>query len=200
MIGGEAPIASTYEIPVVSALPAGEQAAAVSLQTDYTDALAQIIDHFCKAGTEQIGFIGHAHTGAKQAVFRAAMEKKGLPCDWIAVDHQRFEAGGYACMEQLLAGKTYPRAVICAYDYLAVGAMKCLADRGLCVPQDVAIVGMDNIPEASYLVPGLSSVDFCMDEICRQAAGGIVDLLNGRPVEARQHFTAQWVRRDSALL
>ena len=51
--------------------------------------------------------------------------------------------------------------------------MKCLADHGLCVPESVAIRGMDNIPEASYLVPGLSSVDFCMGEICRQAAGGI---------------------------
>ena len=200
MIGGEAPIASTYEIPVVSALPAGEQAAAVSLQTNYTDALAQIIDHFCAAGTGQIGFIGDAHTGAKQAAFRATMEKKGLSCDWIAVDHQRFEAGGYACMEQLLTGKTRPRAVVCAYDYLAVGAMKCLADHGLRVPEDVAIVGMDNIPEAAYLVPSLSSVDFCMDEICRQAAGDIVDLLNGKQVEARQYFAAQWVCRDSAQL
>lgn len=112
-----------------------------------------------------------------------------------------FEAlGGYEGMEQILAlpSQERPRAVVCGYDHLAIGAIKCASDHGLTVPGDIAIVGMDDVPEAEYLIPTLASVDNRMEEVCRAAVEAMVDLLNGRPVKREQAIPARFVLRDSA--
>lgn len=191
VIGGQSLISSAYEIPLVSVLPYYHQPAGVCLHTDYAGALEQIVCRLKADGVERIGFLGETRTGVKLEAFRTAMEKNGLPCDWVIVNEQRFEKGGYLAMDQLLQCKDRPQAVICAYDHMAIGAMKRLSEAGISVPGDMLVAGMDNIPESDYLVPSLTSVDFGNAQICRQAAQCVVELLNGKEVERQQHFSAQ---------
>lgn len=191
VIGGKSLISSTYEIPLVSVMPAYRQPAGVCLHTNYTAPLEQIVRHCKDLGVEKIAFIGETRTGGKLEGFRTAMEKNDLPCHWVVVGEERFEKGGYQAMEQLLQQPDRPQAVICAYDHMAIGAMKLLAERNISVPGDMLVAGMDNIPESAYLVPGLTSVDFGNEAICRQAARCVVDLLNGKQVQKEQHFTVQ---------
>ena len=112
----------------------------------------------------------------------------------------RFEQGGYEGMENILALplQERPRAIVCGYAHLAVGAIRCAYDHGLSVPEDIAIVGMDDIPEADYLIPTLASVDNHMEVICRAAVDAMMDLLDGRPVNQEQVIPAKFVLRDSA--
>lgn len=197
VIGGKSLISSTYEIPLVSVMPFYRQPAGVCLHTDYVGASDQIVRHFKAAGIREIGFIGETRTGVKLEAFRTAMGNHGLPCKWVMVNEQRFEKGGYMSMEQLLQQPERPRAVICAYDHIAIGAMKRLSEAGVAVPEQMAVASMDNIPEAEYLIPALTSVDFGNEEICHRAAQCVLDLLNGKEVEREQKFSTQVFFRRS---
>ena len=198
IIGGNTLIPSTYELPVVSVIPDCRQIVGVSVNINRDGAIREIIRYFTERGITDIAFVGERYTHEKQGLFRCAMEENGLHCHKIAVSASRFEPGGYLGMQQLLSQGEPPRAVVCAYDYLAIGAMKCLAEHGLRVPQDVAVVGMDDIPEAEFLIPGLSSVDFRMEEASNIAADSIVDMLGGKEVEENILFDATLRLRDSS--
>ena len=117
------------------------------------------------------------------------MKKAGINLVRIAESHfpelkihfmispQRFEAGGYGAMEHYAASGHIPRAVFCAYDYMAIGAIRYCWEHKLRIPEDVAIIGMDDIPENKYLNPPLSSINFNMDKICAAAAEGMINRL-----------------------
>lgn len=197
IIGGLTLISSTYEIPLVSVLPIYRQPAGVCLHTEYVQALDQLVGHMKEAGVESIGFIGETRTGVKLEAFHTAMKNNGLFCNHVVVVEDRFEKGGYIGMEQLLQQPQRPQAVICAYDHMAIGAIKRLSEAGLSVPGDMMLAGMDDIPECAYLVPSLTSVNFGNETICRQAAQCVVDLLTGKEVEKEQHFTPQVYFRQS---
>lgn len=197
VIGGQTLISSAYEIPLVSVVPIYRQPTGVCVHVDIADALDQIIGKMKAAGVDEVGFIGEPRTGIKLEVFRTALEKNGMHCSCAIVHEERFEKGGYLAMDQLLQRQKLPRAVICAYDHMAIGAMKRLSEAGITVPGDMLLAGMDNIPESAYLVPSLTSVDFGQEVICRQAAQCVVDLLNGKKVDQEQRFCAQVHFRQS---
>jgi len=199
MVGGKVPNADTYEIPMVSLIPNCRQNDGVVIRVDLSRAIGEIVERFVSCGVKDIAFIGEKLTAGKQKSFCAAMEQAGLPCDRVVIG-DRFEQGGYQSMQQLLKTGKPPRAVICAYDHLAIGAMKCIHRQGLSVPGDIAVVGMDNLPEAEYLSPGLSSIDFCIGETCMQAADSIVNLLGGREVAACVNYPARFIARESSQI
>jgi LacI family transcriptional regulator len=75
-------------------------------------------------------------------------------------------AGGANVVESLLeAGRTLPRAVLCANDQTALGVIHALAQRGIRVPQDVAVTGFDDVPVARHLHPPLTTVRQPMQEL-----------------------------------
>jgi LacI family transcriptional regulator len=75
-------------------------------------------------------------------------------------------AGGAAVVDALLgAGKTLPRAILCANDQTALGVIHGLARRGIRVPQDVAITGFDDVPVARHLHPPLTTIRQPMQEL-----------------------------------
>lgn len=86
-------------------------------------------------------------------------------------------------MERLLACPERPRAVLCAYDSMAIGAMRCARDHGIRIPEDMAFIGMDNLPETQYLEPPLASVEMHTDEICREAVRILMERINGGDAE-----------------
>lgn len=139
------------------------------------------ISYLVENGVTDIGFIGEKLTAAKQNDFCALMEKHGLNVDEnkISITDERFAKGGYEAMQYLLNRRAIPRAVICAYDYMAMGAIRCISDMGLSVPDDIAVIGMDNISETEYFIPSISSIDYGNSERARALAKGIVDKING---------------------
>ncbi|PSJ47315.1 transcriptional repressor PurR [Zobellella endophytica] len=125
-----------------------------------------------RLATEHLISLGHRHIGCitgptgkraaeeRLAGYRAAMEQAGLAVrpEWIAEGD--FElAGGKAAMARLLERSERPTAVFVGNDMMAVGALRALADAGLKVPQDMSLVGYDNIELARYLVPALTSIE-----------------------------------------
>lgn len=192
VIDGHVELDLEMELPVavVGSVALGQ--ADISITMDYLPALREAVAFF-RGKDATIGFIGEPFTNGKLRKLKALTEEAGHPMEeaHISVADGRFEAGGYEAMERLLTAKTLPRALVCGYDNLAMGAIRCAYDHGLSVPEDIAVLGMDDIHEAAYLNPPLSSINFHIDDACRMAAEALLNLMMGEPYTVEAVVSAQ---------
>ena len=197
VIGSYSKPQGEMELPVAYVL--GENDGCFRVNIQIRQAMEQAVDHFLRHGVTEIGLLGESLTQSKLWSFREILAQRGYPVreEWIAAGEKRFEAGGYEAMERLLSQAPPPRAVLCAYDYLAIGAIRCAYDRGLSVPEDVAVLGMDDLHEAAYLNPPLSSVDYPIGRASELAAEALLAELNGEPHSRHEVLTAKLHLRRS---
>ena len=123
----------------------------------------------------------------------------GYDPDFVAIG-RRFADGGYETAKKIIESGKLPRAFICAYDYLAIGAIRCFTEYGYRIPEDIAIIGMDDIPEAQFMNPPLSSVNSNIKETCRIAADTLINMLMGKPYRKHTQINATLnLRRSSEI-
>lgn len=89
------------------------------------------------------------------------------------------EMGGYQGVQALLAHRR-PDAIFAANDLMAIGAMQAIRDAGLRIPQDIAIVGFDDIPAARLISPALTTIHQDQEGMGRKAAQLLIERLEGR--------------------
>ena len=91
--------------------------------------------------------------------FTDAARKRGVELGADSIRSVEFSyEGGYHAMSQLLDDGTAVDGIFCATDVIAIGAMRALHERGLRVPEDVCVVGFDDVPLASFLTPSLTTM------------------------------------------
>ncbi len=200
VINGQYPIDDTYELPVVAIGPNVSLPHIATIEIDHEISMAEAIEYFKTRGVDTIGWIGEKNTSGLLKIFKKQMILKYENCDqdFIVVSEERFEAGGYAAMETLFKSGKLPRAIFCAYDYLAIGAIRCILDHGLSVPEDIAVIGRNNISEAEYLNPPLSSLSSRQEVVCKTAADTIIKLLNSEVVESKITIHSKLYLRKSS--
>lgn len=133
--------------------------------------------------------------------YRAALRGAGIRSNKDLVRHADFrEAGGYEAMASLLDLPEPPEAVFVANNLMTVGALECLAKRGLRAPDDIAIVGFDDIPWAKLVVPSLTTVAQPTYELGRRAGLLLKERIAepGRPPSTVTLPTQLHVRATSA--
>jgi DNA-binding LacI/PurR family transcriptional regulator len=142
----------------------GVEGYAVSaIQADSYHGVYEAIIHLIDHGYRRIAFIGGPE-GFQQSLVRLQAYRQALSdCGWPAepgwVIHSDFsEAGGHTTTAELLALPQPPRAIFAANDQMAIGAIDAVRAAGLQVPEDVAVVGFDDIPVAAYVYPALTTV------------------------------------------
>ena len=113
-----------------------------------------------------------------------ALRGRSLDPRHVLVD-EREEESGRRLARRFLALTGRPTAVLAANDMIAIGAMQEFAARGVSVPDDVSVVGYDNIMLASLVRPGLTTVDPRSNEIGRLACRALVDMMEGETPEIR---------------
>lgn len=143
--------------------------------------------HLLRQGFSHIGYIGGdlaRQTGRERhAGFVKAMREANAPMDDACILESDFTlSGGEAAAQAMLRAEARPDALVVANDLMAVGAMQVLQAQGLRVPEDVAIIGMDNTLLSSCVTPKLSSIGMREGEIGAQAA----KLLLERIIDGRQ--------------
>jgi len=113
--------------------------------------------------------------------YRAALRAAGLPADGelIARVDRYTRSDGAQAMAALLEGPEPPDAVFCLSDPMAIGALRELHTRGVRVPEDVAVVGFDDIEECRFTIPTLTSIAPDKAEIARQALDLLSDRIEG---------------------
>lgn len=128
--------------------------------------------------------------------YRTAMYDAGLPPqlqvegDWSA--RSGYEAG------QRIAARDDVTAVFCANDQMALGLLRSLSEAGRSVPHDISVVGFDDIPEAAYLIPPLTTVRQDFDEVGRRAIRILRSALSDEPAPERLIGPELVVRASSA--
>lgn len=134
---------------------------------DNVGAAKAAVLHLASLGRTRIAAIGtqrgRGGTGTSQLRargYRAGLRSAGLPLDesLVMTTDSYHRADGHRAMLELLEGPHPPDAVFCFNDLLALGALRALREKGSRVPQDVAVVGFDDIEECSYSSPTLTTI------------------------------------------
>lgn len=200
VVEGQVPIDDSYETPVISICPFVSQKHTITVNIDYETSMFEILEYFKSKGVDSVGYLGEKNTPEKLDAFENQMLKTygAYDKELEIVTESRFEMGGYKAMEELLQKEKLPRALICAYDYFAIGAIRCLLDHGLSVPEDMAIVGIDNIPVARYLNPPLTSISSRREVMCKTATDAIIKLLHNEGVEQEVTINSRLHMRKSS--
>ena len=109
------------------------------------------------------------------------------------------DSSGSACMQQLLAKGLPFTALVCANDEMAAGAMEVARAHGLNVPQDLSIVGFDNLILARYIYPKLTTIDYPIGEMGRMAARWVLKhIYQQQALTLKNVFEPALVCRESA--
>ena len=122
-----------------------------------------------------------------------AHEERGLQVDWRLVRNADWvQSGGRDAVAGLLDDPDAPRpdAVMCLNDALAIGVIHELQRRGVRVPQDMQVIGFDNVPDAEYCMPGLTTIDPHVDDYARHAVDMLIARIEGSADPFRTYVTS----------
>jgi LacI family transcriptional regulator len=156
-----------------------------SLGFDHYSGARMAVQHFVDLGHRRIAFIsgpqGRHDADERLRGYREALEAAGLPYDERLVANGGYvETGGVTAMNTLLDRGLPFSAVFAANDDSAYGAMLAMYRRGMRVPDDISLVGYDDLPHSSFSLPPLTSVRQPLRDLGREAASAVVALIEGR--------------------
>jgi DNA-binding LacI/PurR family transcriptional regulator len=161
------------------------------------------IEHLTGLGHERIGIINGRMTTTNALErfqsFQDCLSEHHLEFqnEWVA-DGEFKEEGGYQAALKILSGVRRPSAILCASDIMAIGAIRALREKGLSVPQDISIVGFDNMEEAAYHEPALTTVAFSAIEMGKLSARKMFQLIAEEPLEEKATtLQAELIERES---
>jgi LacI family transcriptional regulator len=142
-------------------------------------------DHLINLRHQRIAIIrerpGNALSRQRFLGYQQALKDGGRKFDdslVIELEYISHEAG-YIAMKQLLSNARVPTAVFTHNDVLAVGAMHAIREAGLTIPDDISVVGYDDISSAAYLSPPLTTIRLAKHELGREAGRIILEDING---------------------
>ncbi|MBD4776800.1 substrate-binding domain-containing protein [Xanthomonas citri pv. citri] len=175
----------------------------ISIGSDNYQGGLDITDHLLAQGCRRIAFLGHAsnHYPEFEERYRGhatALAQHGLVADpALQFDAITTELSGYsACLALLDSGNAFD-AVCAASDLIAIGAMRALRERGLRVPQDVAVSGFDDIALAASVAPALSTVQQDTKQAGTLLVESLVALIRGEAAQSRT-IPVRLALRDSS--
>jgi LacI family transcriptional regulator len=174
-----------------------------NLYVDNVAASRAAVEHLIGRGHERIGMIsGGSGPGKPRARgYRAALAAHRLPHDEALVRDGDFTAdGGHQAMLGFLDEPRPPTAVFAANDVMAMGALVALREAGLRVPDDVAVVGFDDVPVAGLITPRLTTVAQFQENLGVRAAEMLLERLGGTAPEhgRSEEMPYELIVRESA--
>ncbi|MHA7287304.1 LacI family DNA-binding transcriptional regulator [Arthrobacter sp. MDT3-44] len=191
-------------LPVVVVDPAGVPDLEVPTigATNWTGAVTAT-EHLIQQNHRRIGFVagrpGLWCSRARLDGYRAGLDAAGIEFDPSLVLGGDFDyASGFAAGRDLLSRADRPTAIFAASDQMALGVYEAARQQGLRVPDDVSVIGFDDLPEAGWASPPLTTVRQPLSEMGTLAARTLVRLIRGEPVESpRIELSTRLVTRAS---
>ncbi|CAM4457561.1 LacI family DNA-binding transcriptional regulator [Paenibacillus typhae] len=156
------------------------------VMSDNYQIASKVVEHLYLLGHRELGFIGSTGdsdiSNQREAGYIKAIESFGLSLntDWFIHGDDFFEPSGYAAMRRLIEQGSLPKAVFAASDLLALGAIRALKEHGLRVPEDIAVVGCDDIEACKYTTPTLTTIRQNKERLGVLAAHMLFDLINNQ--------------------
>ena len=172
---------------------------------DHRSGAEQVMSVLLQLGHKQIALIN----GAPEAqtardvleVYTARMRDAGLACDdgWTA-DGRFTEEGGAAALDEILDRHPDVSAIFAGNDKMALGAMHRLVERGRRVPEDMSIVGFDDIQQMAFVNPSLTTVHLPLYEVGTRACELLVQRVRGKTDRIAERLATHLVLRDSTSI
>jgi LacI family transcriptional regulator len=177
--------------------------AAPSVRIDNVAAGRAATAHLLERGRRRIAFVGgpaaHTTVGDRRRGYRQALRAAGLrPLPRLEIETSFSPADGELAARRLLEPAHQPDAVFAVNDYLAIGVVHGLLAAGRRVPDDVAVIGFDDIPLAAYFRPSLSSVAVPAYELGTAATEQLLRQLAGETVGETLWLETRVVARESS--
>lgn len=155
-----------------------------NVEVEYSQGFREALEHLKSLGHREIGFI--AGPSALSSALRRrrnwelAMKRLKLPVrpEWVIIGDMRLE-GGVNAMRDLLAGKRRPTAVLATNDLMAIGALHAALDAGLRVPKDLSLIGFDDLPVDTMVLPQLTTIQLPRREIAAHAFEILLQAIRG---------------------
>jgi DNA-binding LacI/PurR family transcriptional regulator len=165
---------ATRNVPLVFIDAAPRRPGISVLKVDYRHGIQQGVDHLAFLGHKSIAFIsGPSHLNSAQsraAAFTESMKQAGLtPKSAWMIEGDHTMEGGIEATKKLLVIKARPTAVMCSNDMTAIGVLHSLYRAGLKVPDDLSVIGFDDIHIAEVTIPPLTTIQMSRTEIARAA-------------------------------
>lgn len=177
-----------------------------SIITDIRHSVQQVMEYLWDQGHRRIGFVGGRELysdgreilDSRLPVFQRFLKEKGV------LDESLIRVGGYTArhgyrlMKEILKEMNYPTAIFAANDSLAVGCYRAIQESGLRIPEDISVVGFNDISMAKYLAPPLTTVHVHMNFMGRRAVKMLAERLQQeRSVNIHVSVSAELVVRES---
>lgn len=198
-----APVTGEFvtDAPIVSIDPLMSDPDYPSVHATNHQGATDAMNYLLGLGHTRIGFIsGRAElesSNRRLMGYRDALKKAGL-----SIDEKLIASGDYTtetgikCAQELLSLENPPTAIFASNDQTAMGVYQVAQERGLRIPEDLSVIGFDNIMESKYM--GLTTVDQFISEMGFVATQMLIKLINGEPLDSQTYrMQTQLVIRTS---
>ena len=172
-----------HEIPIVLINNLSDTQDVICMMSDDYGGATDAMSHLISRGHKRIAFIcgypDHSSYIQRHSAYLNALKRSGIEADTSIIrfcGHRTEE--GKASMKQLLADTRDFTAVFASNDFIAVGVIKALKEAGLRIPDDVAVVGFDDLDMAQIVDPELTTIRTDKEQIGIQAVKALFDLMD----------------------
>ncbi len=151
-----------------------------NVKVDYAHGIAQAVEHLQSLGHRRLAFISGPlrleSVCERRNAFLECLDDRQAGEAMLEEGNHKVD-GGREAMLRLLDRTARPTAVICSNDLTAIGALRAIRERGLRVPEDVSVVGFDDIQMAEFTEPPLTTVRLLRTEIASKACDALLQLI-----------------------
>jgi LacI family transcriptional regulator len=159
------------------------------VDVDNLNSAREAVAHLLRLGRRRVGTITGRHNmivGAdRRAGYEAALRERGLVVDPALIVESDFtEMGGYMAAQRLIGQE--PDAIFVASDSMAIGALRALHEAGRSVPEEVAVVGFDDMPFAARANPPLTTIRQPIQRTGQVAAETLMEMIEARTTQPRR--------------
>jgi LacI family transcriptional regulator len=192
------------DAPIVAIDPNNESPDCTAIVSTNRDGALAALNYLTGLGHRRIGHIT-GRLDLESASLRLQGYKDGLAACGIAIDEELIQVGDFTtetaiqCTQSLLVMDNPPTAIFAANDMTAIGIYQVAQEKGIRIPDDLSVVGFDNLPESTYINPQLTTIDQFIMNMGSLAVELVVKLINGEPLEKNLYeIPTRLVIRDSS--
>ncbi len=161
------------------------------------------VSHLIDKGHQNIGCITSPLDGEtgqlRYKAYQDQLTTAGIVpnSDWVVEGDNTLEGGYQATVELLKSGQKLT-AIFACNDDMAIGSIRALHDKGIRVPEDISVIGIDNEPAAAYAIPSLSTVSLPVVRLTQEATKLAIELSNKKPSQiSHRSYDGELVIRES---
>lgn len=203
MVDQEAPLVLIdYDIAEIMTERLNQNHLAVINSNDY-EGTVQAIEYLIELGHRDIGILKgsmNTYSGRERYLaYEHTLQKHGLSLNEpYVLEGQFLKESAYREAHRLIEQGNWPTALFCANDDMAIAAMEAFAEQGISVPEQVSIIGFDDVEMASRVTPKLTTVRLPIDEMAKAAVLKVIELCEAQqPTFSTVSFPTRLVIRDS---